>query len=100
MQVHAGKHIGTTISNQLTQRIAQPVGINARTLANKSVIERSVSATKRTIAAISAKAMTPCMNLIISWKFVDFFGLEVKTCEIIQTNISMSGIEECLGENF
>lgn len=70
--------------------MAQPVGINARTLANKSGIERLVNATKRTMAAISAKAVTPCMNLIISWKLVDFFAPKVKNCKIIQNNISTS----------
>ena len=60
--------------------MVHPVGIYARMLANKSAIERSVKATTRQRAATSPKDETPCMNRIISWKFVDFFGLNVKIC--------------------
>lgn len=60
--------------------MAQPVGMNARTLANKSGIESAVSATNKTRAVISPSAVTPCINRSISWKLVDFLGLSVKTC--------------------
>jgi len=60
--------------------MAQPVGMNARRLANKSGIESLVNATIRTTAAIRPSAVTPCIKRIISWKLVDFLGLNVKTC--------------------
>lgn len=55
--------------------MVQPVGINARMLANKSAIERSVNTTTRMIPARSPKDVTPCINRIISWKLADVLGL-------------------------
>lgn len=62
-------------NSTLTQIIAQPVAINARMLANKSAIERSVNITTTVMAATSDKDVTPCMNRITSWKLDDFLGL-------------------------
>lgn len=64
--------------------MVHPVGINARMLANRSARDRFVKATTRARAATSPKEVTPCMNRIISWKLVDFLGLNVKICEIIE----------------
>lgn len=60
---------------KLTERIAHPVGINARMLAKRSGTDRLVKATMRQRATTSPRDMTPCINLISSWKLVDFLGL-------------------------
>lgn len=56
-------------------RIVHPVAINARKLAKRSGIDKSVKATVRQRAATSPKDAIPCMNRINSWKLVDLFGL-------------------------
>lgn len=49
--------------DELTDSMAHPVGINARTLANKSGTDRSVKATTRLSARTRDIAVTPCKNL-------------------------------------
>jgi hypothetical protein len=55
--------------------MAHPVGINARRLANRSGIDRLVKTIMRARAATSPKDVTPCINRIIKWKWVDLLGL-------------------------
>ena len=69
--------------------MAQPVATKARKLANKSATDRSVKMTTRQTAVIRLRAVTPCMNLKISWKF-DFFELKVKICKTMPHNLNVN----------
>lgn len=77
--------------------MSQPVGKKASKLANRSGIDNFVRATNRTMATMTPIAMTPWLNLRKSSMFVDFPGLKVKICIII--NYKCTGKQIMFSQN-
>lgn len=67
-------------TRKLTERMAHPVGINAKTQANTSGSDKSVIATATAKPANANRKERPWMNRNKSWKLTVIFWLKVNTC--------------------
>ena len=60
-------------ANALTERIPQPVGMNAKMQANMSMTESSVKMMAIATPRNASTKETPCISRSNSWKFTDAF---------------------------